>query len=214
VGDTSWHHDNKEWQKTLDLAQELGWPAPTKANAHGGLVLQCPSKDHRIRIFSTGKGTESVAIQSRRKIQNCQHRDLSQPLVAIRTALEGASRMLDAAEKLLDVAEAEQSALAALDALESVEIAADQLAQAEAMFDAATQLWEEAEEDARHTISPGLVGDSVDELTGEAHAHLRTAELALRDDLPNRHADWPPLRERHEALAARLAAVRDRTGAL
>lgn len=212
MGETSWSHDNKEWQKTLDLARELGWPAPAQTKDHPQLILHCPGKNPqcKVRIYSTGEGTETVAISSRRKVRNCSHRDLAQPLVAIKSALDGAERMLDAADKLLNLENARQSEQAVLDALESLAVADERLAEVDALFEAAVKELADASTAIDETVAAEDASKSAQELTNEAGSRLRTAKLVLRDQIPKRHAAAEAFKERHAELSDRLKQVRSR----
>lgn len=205
MGETTWSHQNKEWQKTLDLARSYGWDPPVKLNAHGGLRLNCPQSDprHSVRVFSTGGDTETVAIDFRKKIRNCPHRDLSEPLTRIQGLLDGAERMLDAGDALLDAAAAESRMEALLDDLD---VARAQLDSVGSEFDDAA---DEAER-ARASVEPSMRDLSLSDLAEGARSDLRGSDLALRDDLPKQHETWQELRERHNSLSERLAGVRRR----
>jgi hypothetical protein len=207
-----WMHANPEWQNTLNLARQLGWPTPVKAKAHGGLVLNCPSKDgrHKVRIYSTAKGAENVARQARRKIQNCAHRDLTEPLARIRISLDGAETLLNAADCLLDVAEADRDVEVILGNLDEAD---DQLAGIEAEFDAAIQRGEEASFAVGEAVDPSMSGETVPALVDRAGSELRSADLRLRDDVPSAHPDWESLRGQHATLMERLRQTRERANA-
>ncbi|MEN8582155.1 hypothetical protein ABFP37_05510 [Burkholderia sp. RS01] len=204
MAESVWTHPNKEWEETLDLARRLGWSSE-KATSHGGLTLICPGADpnHKIRVFSTGKGAEDVARTSRKKVKRCEHGDLSGPLGRAETALEDAARLLKAASALLDRDDAEQHML------EILELASEQLAEAEAAFDEANRSFDHAK---------GLVGellgaDGADvassQLLGTASSQLRTAELTLRD-LPPKDAEVERLGARLDALKTQRDALRVR----
>lgn len=205
MSDTTWSHQNKEWKKTLDLARRFGWDAPQKMGNHGGLLLKCPKGDarHQIRIFSTGKGTETTAIDFRKRIRSCAHRDLSEPLARIESRLTGAGRLLGAVEGHLTVAEAEERMEELLADLDGAE---EQLALVQEEFDSAADIATQAVE----SLDPELLGRTPGDLANEAGTSLRGAELDLRDDLPDEHEDWRPLHDRHDDLKNRLASVRQR----
>ncbi len=205
---TTWSHQNKEWQKTLDLARRFGWDAPQKISNHGGLLLKCPKGDarHQIRIFSTGKGAETTAIAFRKRIRNCAHRDLSEPLARIESRLTGVGRLLGAVEGHLAVAEAEERME---ELLADLDVAEEQLDSVQEEFDSAADIATQADE----SLDPELVGRTPGDLADEAGTSLRGAELALRDDLPVEHEDWQSLRDRHDDLKDRLASVRQRLAA-
>lgn len=207
MSDTTWSHQNKEWQVTLDLARRLGWDAPQKLGNHGGLLLKCPVGDarHQMRIFSTGRGTETPAINFRKKIRNCAHRDLTEPLARIESHLTGVGRLLGAVEGRLAVAEAEEH----MELLANLDLADEQLASVEKEFDSAADIATQA----RESLDPELAHRTPVDLADEAGTSLRGADLALRDDLPVEHEDWQTLRDRHDDLKGRLVSVRQRLSA-
>lgn len=156
-------------------------------------MLQCPDGTHSIRVFSTGKGSESVARSSRNKIRNCEHRDIKDPLGRAQTALEDAERLLGAAGALLDRGDA-QTALE-----EALEMASEQIADAEAAFDLAGKFFDEATE--RMVELLGEAGDDVepDQLVDNAGIRLREVKMTLRD-LPPHHDEVECLKLKLEGL--------------
>lgn len=207
-----WSHDNKEWQRTLDLARDAGYPAPTVVTSHGGLVLKCPAGDprHGERVYSTAKGTESVARTTRSKIRACDHRDLQTPIGKVNTALHSAERWISAAERqqaLLGV----ESQLDEL--MTSIETAEEVLDDAELSFEALA---------AEHTaLEAAQAEDSVElgfdpstttsrQMAGKASSQLREARLVMRDQLPKPTKAGDEIR----VLAQRLAQLRSRLNLL
>lgn len=212
MGETSWSHDNKEWQITLDLARDLGWPAPVRTKDHPALIMECAGKSPgcRFTIYGTGKGTESVAISMRRKVRNCPHRDLTKPLVAIRSALDGAELLLDSSEKLLDWDEAKHSEQEVLDALENLDIASERLAEVEGWFAEVVDEMARSSELVESTVPNEHAVREVKDLVDEAGSRLRTAKLALREQIPKASTDGAALRTRHAELTNRLERIRAR----
>lgn len=135
VVNDGWQHQNKEWRATLDIARQRGWPPPTKASNHGGLILNCPENDRqcRIRIFSTGEGTESVARTSRKKIQRCPHGSFEDQFDLIDQRLDNAERLLAAAAAELNRRDAQTEAEALL------QIADDPLTEVAELLDATSR---------------------------------------------------------------------------
>lgn len=210
-GDTSWDHDNPEWQKTLDMARQFGWPAPVKQSNHKILWLRCSAKACSIRIFSTGAGTETKAIGFRTKIKNCAHRDLTRPVTAVRTALDGAEMLIDASDRLLDLVDAEGHVEMLLANLDEAE---DQLSEIEAQFDDAAKRYDDAQAAVADSSAGQTSTSAADEaptaLTQKAGSELRSARLTLRDEVPRAHPDWTSLHARHGELTERLAKTRAR----
>lgn len=204
MAESVWNHQIKEWQETLDLARRFGWFSE-KATSHGGLTLICPGADpnHKIRVYSTGKGSEGVARTSLKRVGRCEHRDLRDPLGRVETALEETARLFKAAKALLDRDDAEQSML------EILEMASEQLASAEAAFDEASQGFDDATDLVDELLGEEGANAASSHLIGSASAHLRTAELTLRD-LPPKDATverlgaWlDELKTQRDALRAR-----------
>ena len=204
MAESVWVHQNKEWQETLDLARRFGWSSE-KATSHGGLTLTCPGADpnHKIRVFSTGKGSEGVARTSRRRIARCEHRDMGDLLGRAEAALEEAARLLRAARALLDRDDAEQSML------EILELASEQLADAESAFDAANQGFDVASEQVDELLGAAGINAASSDLLSSASSQLRSAELTLRglppkDVTVERLGAWlDELRTQRDALLAR-----------
>ncbi|SCC90931.1 Hypothetical protein PFR_JS12-3_20 [Propionibacterium freudenreichii] len=199
----NWHHSNKEWQETLDLAKAYGWPEPREAKDHGGLVLSCPAADgsHRIRIFSTGsKGTENVARSSRKKIRRCQHSSGAKGIVAaISSHLKSAARWIKAAELAIAVGETEQR----LERL--VEDADDSMADADRQFDLLEAGFEMLDSELKDLI-PAEPRPTVLEMANSAHSDLRNANGQLRV-APSDSGQLGVLRASYEELLARLDVI-------
>lgn len=202
-----WYHSNKEWQETLDLARLYGWPEPREARDHGGLILQCPAGDarHRIRVYSTGRGTENVARGFRKKIRNCQHGPVAEATLGrIVQALDSAERWISAAEAQLSLADAEHD----LDLLvEAIGASEELLAEAEEAFDRLDRQSSELDEELEALL--GSPRPDPSDLSDRAAGDLRDAELDLRD-APRDAPQTQSLRDRYKFLAGRLADVQAR----
>lgn len=186
-------HDNKAWQAVLDRIRVLGWPRPDWTSNHPTLVMDCPdSAPHcRIRAFSTGKGTESVAKQALRKVDRCPHRQITSELALVDDHLGSAERLIKGAATLVQRGDLDQriDELLAL-ATESIQFAEQALIDQE--FDDVT-----AERDAMDHAHPDLPEDNSPEaLLTSADTPLRQARLQLRD-LPLKNED---VRARHDRL--------------
>jgi hypothetical protein len=195
----AWNHQHKEWRETLDLARQRGWPPPTKGTNHGVLVLNCPDNDvHcRIKVFSTGAGTESVARNSRKKIQRCPHGNFEDRFDEIDHLLDNAERLLSAAAAELERREAEAEAEALL------QLADDPLAEAAELLDANTRYDSVVDAEAQlgyrrdELLQLDERDSTPDELVVTAGSDLRRATQSLRD--------LPSASDRHHAASARLA---------
>lgn len=192
---------------TLDLARSLGWPAPIKATAHGGLVLQCPAGDarHRIRIFSTGRGSERVARDARKKIQRCQHSPAAEAILGrIVLALDNAERWIRAAEAQQAKDDAERD----LDRLvDAVEASKQLLAQVDEEFARLVEQTRKLDEELEALLESPR--PDPDQLVQRAAGDLRDAHLELRE-APGDAPQLSMLRERFDGLSQRLAVVRAR----
>lgn len=199
----NWHHSNKEWQETLDLAKAYGWPEPREAKNHGGWILSCPAADcsHRIRIYSTGsKNTENVARSSRKKIKRCQHSSGAKGILAvISSRLQSAARWIKAAELATTIGETEQR----LEKL--VEDADDSMADANRQFDLLEAGFEMLDSELKDLI-PTEPRPTVHEMADSAHSDLRTANGKLRD-APSDSDQVGVLREHYEELLVRLDVI-------
>ncbi|MDN5997319.1 hypothetical protein [Acidipropionibacterium jensenii] len=198
----NWHHSNKEWQETLDLAKAYGWPEPREAKDHGGLVLSCPAADrsHQIRVFSTGKGTENAARSSRNKIKKCQHsRGAKSIRAAISSHLKSAARWIRAAELATTAGETEQR----LERL--VEDADDSMADADRQFDLLEAEIEMLDSELKDLI-PTEPRPTVLEMADLAHSDLRNANGKLRN-VPSGADQVGVLRTRYQELLARLDVI-------
>lgn len=203
MGAADWpRHDNKAWQEVIDRARALGWPQPHWTTNHPTLVLECPQGEPqcRIRAFSTGKGTESVAKRALKRVDRCPHRDVRDELTSVDDHLDAAEMLIDAAGTLMARGEIDhriEDLLAR--AAESIESAEQSLIEQE--FDEAV-----AERDA-------LDGDPSDERTPKelldsASTPLRDAHLQLRD-LPRRSDEVGARQTRLDELTARRDGLRD-----
>lgn len=199
----AWSHQNPEWQKTLDLARGYGWES-RPATAHGGLILKCPAGVDTVRVYSTGRGSETAARQDRKRVQACPHRDVSAPLGRIKTALNGAERLLDGVDALCAVDRAERQMQ---DLLESLDQASQELDAVTEEFDRVGLEQEGALSDAR-AIYGDLTGVSAEEESRQAGQSLREADKTLRREIPKAHEEHQELRERHTELSERLAHLR------
>ncbi|MCT1436531.1 hypothetical protein [Brachybacterium paraconglomeratum] len=203
MGAGEWpRHDNKEWQEVIDRARKLGWPRPEWTSNHPALVLECPENHPqcKIRAYSTGKGTETVAKQSLRKVDRCPHRNIVDELATVDDHLDAAERFIGAAETLhargvLDQRIDELLALAA----ESIASAEQALIDQE--FDEVMAERDSLDADRREAESPVDLLDS-------ASTSLRNARLQLRD-LPGRSDEVRSRQARLDELTARRDGFRD-----
>lgn len=200
----AWSHDHKEWQETLDLARSYGWTAegPT---SHKVIVLRCPSADpaHTIRVFATGKATESVARTSRNKIRRCPHRNIDAQLAKVQEALNEAQRLVELAEMAAKLASTERAIDQLWRAVDLAEGAQGDLDWVEAELHRL-----EGEATAAQLAlaqSPAEATERSAELTARAESNVRSAELQLRD-LPSDHERVIALRSQAQELRRRAEA--------
>jgi hypothetical protein len=104
TSDENWpDHSHPEWRKTLTLARRNKWFLKPMDHRYGHLVCRLtPDSDYCGRkIDSTATGTESIALEMRRVIKACPHKDDD----AGWSSLDQAVQLLDSADRLLDAAE-------------------------------------------------------------------------------------------------------------
>lgn len=215
--DPDWpHHSNKEWRQTLEIARAAGWSFK-KYSSHGFGIIQCPEGICRQSIMSTASGTESVARSTRRRIQRCVHRpDLVERTEAVRRHLEKAALLLEGAERLLDLADAEKvlemlgDAENAVGLLEEVDqhLREAQRLRLHESFDSEVERISQLETDARMIL--GDPPPNVAQLLDDAATPLRDAKMGLRD-VPAGHADHTSLDEELHRLQAWREHLRSRT---
>lgn len=197
----NWHHQNKEWQITLDMAKAYGWPEPRPGTDHNTRLLACPAGVHRISIFSTGRGSENVARNFRKKIKRCEHSPHSLNLLTnISSHLDSAERWITAAERSAAFNATEQK----LEAI--IEDAENLMAEVEAEFDLLTAKLDDLNLELRELV-PTDPRPTTQRMTDAAHADLRTANEELRQ-APSDSDQLAQLRSRHKALEGRLRTVR------
>lgn len=201
-------HDNKEWQKVIDRAYELGWPKPEWTKSHPKLVFQCPAKSPQctLKAFSTGKGTESVAKSALGKLERCPHRDITDAIVKVDWSLNSAERFLEGAAKLVmrGVIGERLEELLAL-ASEHVDAAGRSL---ETEFDSADAEFEVLTSETRELIGRDPDDASVESVADAASEYLRSAGIALAD-LPKRNTEVEMRKQRLQDLTARRDALRE-----
>lgn len=199
-------HDNKAWQAVLDRIRVLGWPIPHWTSSHPSLVMECPanSPQCKIRALSTGKGTESVAINALRRADRCPHRVITSVIAAVDENLAAAERLIDGAELL--------AARGAIDGriTELLELASTPLDQATAQlvneeFDVESEKLGQLEDP-----EPDIAGHTPLELVNQARTPLRSAKITLKDlptaneEVQVRRAELKLLTQRRDALRLML----------
>lgn len=196
-----WHHQNKEWQITLDLAKERGWPEPRPGSNHHTLLLACPAGVHQTPIFSTGRSSENVARNFRKKIRRCQHSSGAREIFAkIKDHLDSAEHWIEAAKKAVTLQATEQR-------LEKIiQDAQVLMAETEAEFDRLAATSDALDRELQEMV-PTDPRPTTEELANYAHSDLRAANEKLRD-APTDSERLDALRSRHVALKARLHTVR------
>jgi len=164
--DDKWpRHDSSWFRDVLDFARSAGWhfKEPGGAAHIFGLVV-CRRVDTddfcSYVVFSTGTGGESASSGLRRKVEQCRHRPTgpASRLEAATVKMTKAERLVDAAERLIDVEEGQQESL-------------DAWARASELMDAAESDTSEIER--------------LWDLAGEADQAVSLAEGAAREALAN-----------------------------
>jgi len=199
-------HDDKAWQAVLDRARALGWPAPAWTKNHPQIKLVCPAADPKcmIRIYSTGKGAETVAVQSLRGVDRCPHRNIVDDIVRVDEALCSADRFVRAAETLIQRGEIS----AKLDELmqlvdESLDAAE---AQMELEFDSLTTTLDSHTQEARQLLDADPDAVPPTEPLLRAGQYIREAMKGLAR-LPKKSADVVERKKRLAVLSARREAA-------
>lgn len=213
MGAADWpKHENKEWQRAIDLAYDLGWPEPHWTSSHPTLVMKCPADNTSCNTtaFGTGRGTESAAKTALRKIRRCPHRDISQPLVKVDEALETAERLIKGAEKLLRRGDAAARIEELLDLAGSAFEQAEQAIRLEQEFDEADAELEVLTSEAESLVGSDPSTTAVGDVVASAGPHLRRARLELRP-LPERAPEVVARQDRLAELVARRDAAAHRT---
>lgn len=162
--------------------------------------MDCPEADPqcRIRAFSTGKGTERVAIQALRRVDRCPHRRITDELTHVDELLDTASPFIDGAAELLRRGEIDHR-LEELLTHASASIEHAEAALLDREFDDLS--------DELGTIDPPAP-ESAEDLLDSAGRPLREARLSLRD-LPARSEEVKERQDRLERLTARRNTVSD-----
>lgn len=91
------------WNDVYDAAKARGWQLETNSN-HNTKTLICPSGECVLGpIYSTAKGTESVAKRYGRQVKRCPHGTVDQTAFVerVKDHLETARRLLTAVKHLL-----------------------------------------------------------------------------------------------------------------
>ncbi|WOQ17851.1 hypothetical protein [Raineyella sp. W15-4] len=157
-------------------------------------------------MFSTGRGTESVARGFRQKIRNCQHSPAAIEILGrIERSLGNAERWIIASETQLTWANAERR-MARI--LETIGEAEDMLAEAEDEFDLLDGQVSRLEGELGRLL-PTTPRPTPEELADRADGELRGANLTFRE-APNSAPQLVDLRARHAALSERLSLLRVR----
>jgi hypothetical protein len=202
-------HTHPEWRRTFEQARSAGWWFKP-LTGHGFGILACSPSDGRadtcaIAVFSTGRGAENVARQTRGKIVSCTHAARTDEQAS--PSLERAEVLLASAERLLRAARAcfasidrQENALALLDQ------AQDDLdsAKAEAEFEAAEL--ELSSASARIRLeNVDMPADSAPENT----AHLALDAAEIRSTTAAGRIANPPEAARAQAILNRCQQVHD-----
>jgi len=184
-GDAWPRHPKPWWRDALNVCRGEGWSLETFTD-HGWGQVACPTGAHKITIFSTGRGSESVAQQASKTARRCAHLPDDQPGTSSGSPVEDAVARLGRASELVSRAEGQiehARALALAGAhlelvLGDVVLA---LATAEATLDQ-LEADREAALDAVGALEPGPLLAEIVETLDEADAEVVAASgLAARD---------------------------------
>lgn len=191
-------HPEPYWRGTLDRARSRGWSLKTFCG-HAWGEVRCPNGQCTKKVYTTGKGSENVALGVRRMVDRCPHQaGLSGVLDLVEDRLVKAARLVDAAEALAARGKAEER-IEMLDA-------GQELLDDDALWDEIGTLVDEEERHADAAAAAFL--DAGETATGAAEALDRADERVrgIRNDLK---AESPGVR-RVKDLKARADALRDR----
>ncbi|MFT3716484.1 MAG: hypothetical protein QM774_11200 [Gordonia sp. (in: high G+C Gram-positive bacteria)] len=203
-------HTHKEWQITLDMARERGWTATVGSN-HSVTYVECPAKNPqcRVKAFSTGRGAENAARNSRNKIRNCIHAETG--------LLETATLRMDSAETFLTATSAEltlrsvgRRAEELLEMLDQVDSALDEAASAvERLGEEFTETAEREQQarDARDRAIEAVGGGTPQEWIVQAGSDLRRAEQDIKG-VPKKQPSSGAARKRLDSLKNQCAELR------
>ena len=95
-------HPEPCWRSTLDHARARGWSLKT-FSGHAWGEVRCSNGHCTKKVYTTGKGSENVALGVRRLVDRCPHQSgLSGRLDLVEDRLLKATRLVDAAEALAE----------------------------------------------------------------------------------------------------------------
>jgi len=205
--DETWPvHGGPGWDETLDMARSAGWHLLTYSGHAWGQI--CCSREieepHQRVIFSTGRGSESVALSTRNLISRCRHpRDSGfdrEPLNRAASLLQGAQTLVSAAFACLSSTEKTHRVEQLLEMAEMTVSEADGFLEEAVALDSAAKndLVEGYKLAAEAGVDPGIP-PAVDELAATAAAHVDDADAELAR---------VPLTAERDALLQRSAALR------
>lgn len=108
--DRQWpKHPATEWRETLEMARNAGWFLMLNSDHSWGAITCNPDLDRDSRcgitVFSTGKGTESVARSFRKKIDRCRHPKKLESSTVDRACFDRAQSHVQKAQRLVTAAE-------------------------------------------------------------------------------------------------------------
>lgn len=210
MGSDPWSHTNKEWQETLRQAKEAGCSPPEFRTNHQIKDLQGPDRDplHRIKIYSTGKGSGAAAREARKKIRKCAHGDFSDAVSSIERNLEGGERLMNAAESLWLKTSTQDQVDELLEQVGSnISRAEEQLH--EKRFDELMRVVDQLDQRLSKLEKSGLSITDPQVMFRDAQGRSRRADLTLRDKLPSQHETYEALRQRTQMLKERIAAFKE-----
>lgn len=204
--DDAWpKHPKPYWRDTLQYAQDHRWTFTDEG--HFG-AIKCPTGVCMVRVYSTGRGGESVARQTRRKIERCPHGQGTPDLLAtISKSLDRAARFLDAAAALLDQRDAEQ-AIEMLDAVGELldDAVWDEIGGRFTELDVSRDSADAAFHDL--AVEPMPASDAL----GAADGQIKQARKDLKDAKRSSRERVREYKTRAAELQARLGDLRSRAG--
>jgi len=219
--DDKWpRHDSQWFRDSLDIARSAGWhfkEAGGAAHIFGMVFCRRVDTDDFCSyvVFSTGEGGESASSGLRRKVEQCRHSPVgpASRLEAATVKVTRAERLVDAAERLIDVEEGQQESLDAwaraselMDAAESDAAKIERLWNIADDADMAVMLAEEAAREAVDAAeAPDQdLGQIVDLAESTVSAVHREAKALPRSQAVRL------LKRRIQECRTRLAVVRTR----
>lgn len=203
-----WSHPDKIWANVLNEARRLEWTIE-EIKGHGWGRLWCPAHECTFRVDTTPRSSERKAKTARRSIQRCPH-TVEDVAGRIRLGLQMIGYLLDAAENLIETAEALERQHQILEEVDLALKETERLLLAEE-FDKQTQRESYLRANLDTIIADaGYIASDTEPVTilRTTDQEIRSARLALRGDLSPKHPEALVLRNQLDDCIARRQKLR------